>query len=384
MSTSLGGPDAGGWALGIGIVGCGGAGLDVARAIDVVPGLRLAAAYDPVQTLAEDLATPRGAAAHGSLERLLVDPAVDIVYVGVPHARLAPIAAEALAAGKHVLVEKPVALDVAAIAALRDLAERQNLRLGVMFEFRSAPEVIEARRLIAAGAIGEVELVRIRTIIDKPASYWATGPTGRVADGWRSRRDEAGGGVVLMNAIHQVDTLRFVTGLELVRASAELAFAPGSEVEGQASASLRLSNGALVDLVASASSAGAIGEERIEIDGSAGRLDLPDPYAGGSLRAFLRTSNGRLAAGHWIDVEIAGAGGAALPGLPHSAGPSGLPVLAAFLAGFGDAVRAGTQPVATAADAGAALAAVLAIYAAAEAGHAVTIPLTSMEVSAHA
>jgi predicted dehydrogenase len=165
--------------------------------------------------------------------------------------------------------------------------------------------------------------------------------------------------VVLMNSIHQLDLTRYVTGLSFVRASAELATVrAGVEVEDSAAAVLRLSSGAIVSLAASAHSPGATGEERIELDGTAGRLDLPDPSGpdAGSLRVYLTRPWNELPAGRWLEVEASGED----------------PYLG-LLRGFVEAMEQGSALPATAEDAAAALAAVLAIYEAAGTGTAVPI-----------
>jgi predicted dehydrogenase len=228
-----------------------------------------------------------------------------------------------------------------------------------VLELRAGSAYREARRLAGAGAVGEVRAVRVRTVIDKPGAYWESGPRGRVRDGGRARRAEAGGGVVLMNSIHQLDLVRYVTGLSFVRALAEVATSHADvEVEDSAAAVLRLSNGAIASLAAAAHSHGAAHEERIEIDGSAGRLDLPDPSGpdAGSVRVYLTRPWEELAAGRWLELELTRAD----------------PYLD-FLGGFVAAVERGAALPATSEDAAAALASVLAIYEAASSGGAVEV-----------
>lgn len=125
--------------------------------------------------------------------------------------------------------------------------------------------------------------MRLRTIIDKREDYW--GAPG--LPNWRASRDQAGGGVLLMNTIHQLDTLRYITGLNYTSAQGTIAtFRAVADVEDAGSAVLRLSNGAIVSVVASAHSPGANHEETIEIDGTHGRLDLPDPFGIAPLRIY--------------------------------------------------------------------------------------------------
>jgi predicted dehydrogenase len=343
--------------IGVGLIGCGGAALDVIRAIDALPDLRVAATHDRSIDLAADLAVPRGGTVHAELEDLLADPTVDVVYVGLPHDLLAPTARRALLAGRHVLVEKPMGLRVDDIRDLDRLARDADRALGVVFELRAVAAIRAARELNAAGAIGAIQLVRVRVLIDKPSAYWQVGPTGRVSDDWRGRSARAGGGVVLMNGIHHLDLVGFLTADRLVRASAEIGPPPnGVEVESVAAATLRLGAGGVVSLVAHAHSAGARDEERIEIDGALGRIDLADPYTGDGLRLLVRRPWDGHPADRWQTIA-----------------PDPVDAHVAALEAFAAAVRAGVAAPVGAADAGAALAAVLAIYASASAGHAVDI-----------
>ena len=346
--------------LGIGIVGCGGAAVDLCRAIDAVPEARLVAAHDQVERAADELAAPRGATVHRDLASLLADPAVDVVYIALPHDLLAGTAERALKAGQHVLVEKPMALDLASIDRLAELGRDQGRAVGVMFELREVAAIREAHRMVRAGAIGRVVNIRIRTVIDKPMAYWSSGPTGRVVDGWRAQRSRAGGGVVLMNTIHQLDLVRHVTGQEFVRAAAEIAsLVAGVEVEDTAAAVLRLSDGGLVSITASAHSPGADNDERIEMDGTEGRMDLPDPYGHGPLRLFVRRPWESVDANRWSDID-----------------PPRRDAHAGLLRGFLEAIRHGAAVPVGAPDAAAALAAVLAIYRSAASGRAEPIEHT--------
>lgn len=346
-------------AIGFGLVGCGGAAVDVARALDLVPDARIVAAFDRRAEHAEDLARARGATVHADLGSLLADDAVDVVYVGLPHDLLAPTATEAIHAGRHVLVEKPMALTVEHVRALERLATERDVRAGVMFETREVAAIRSARDLLRSGAIGSVRAIRIQTVIDKPARYWQSGATGRVADDWRAHRERAGGGVVLMNTIHQLDLVRWLTGRKVVRVSGQVAAAgDGVDVEDRAAAALTLDDGTLVSLTATASSPGARDQERIEIDGSHGRLDLPDPYSTNGAQLYLRHIWEGLASGRWHPID------------PEPVDPY-VPFLEAVVA----AVASGDPMPATPDDAAAALATVLAVYEAATTGRTVDIDM---------
>jgi UDP-N-acetylglucosamine 3-dehydrogenase len=275
--------------VGVGIVGCGGAAVDVAAAIGRSDLARIRATYDLEPALAAELAGPVNARVAGGLEELLADPEVEAVYVALPHDLLAPVAARALESGHHTLVEKPMATRLADIASLDRVAREQSLALGVFFELRYSAAAVGARMVVRSGAIGRVVQVRIRSVIDKPPGYWDGGHSGRSKSDWRARRQRAGGGVVMMNSIHAIDLVHAITGLVVERMAGETGtlMAEGVEVEDSASATFRLSNGAIGALVAAAHSKGASGDESVEIDGTLGSVRINDLYGSGGCSVYL-------------------------------------------------------------------------------------------------
>lgn len=354
--------------LGIGIVGGGTAAVDISRALDALPDVRLVAVHDRVERVAIDIAQPRGATVYPTLEAILDDARIDILYIALPHDLLAGTAERALIERKHTLVEKPMALDVATIERLAAMAHDRKLTLGIVFQLRFHGTTRIARRLIRAGAIGRVTNIRVETVIDKPDAYWQSGLAGRTLDDWRAHRARAGGGVVLMNTIHQIDLVRYMTGLSFVRATGFSAtLRAGVEVEDAAGAVLGLSNGGIVSIAATAHSAGAREQERIQIDGDCGRIDVPDPDGNEPIAMFLRRPWRSYPAGSWLTVRS----------------PRG-DQYAHFLRAYVRAVRTGSRPPATAGDGAAALATVLAIYRSAARGQTVSIEPHAVDGSAGA
>jgi UDP-N-acetyl-2-amino-2-deoxyglucuronate dehydrogenase len=337
--------------LGLGIVGCGGAAVDVVRSLAGSTSVRVVAVHDREPAPAADLAARTGASLHSGLGDLLADPAVEAVYVALPHDLLAATAIAVLRSARHVLVEKPLATSRAGLEEVRAAAAEAGRAVGVMFELRHVPTVAAVADLVGSGALGRIRMIRIQTLIDKPPAYWTSGSTGRVADRWRASALRAGGGVVLMNAIHQLDLVRVMTGREVVRVGAEVAAGiDGVDVEDVAAATLRFDDGAVGSLVASAHAPGASAGETIEIDGTGGALRLGDPYASSPrLDLFLRAATGDHPAGRWIAIE-----------------PPVIDPWAAALDDFARALRAGRPPAPGLDDAEAALATVLAIYESAE------------------
>jgi predicted dehydrogenase len=323
--------------VGVGIVGCGGAAIEVAAAIDRSERARLVATHDLDTALATELAATAGATVHGSLDGLLDNPDVQAVYVALPHHLLTGVARRVLEANRPALVEKPMALTCEDLAGLSGLATSRNLALGVMFQLRHTWPPVAAREIVRAGRVGRVVQVRIQTLIDKPLTYWSVGFDGR-STGWRASRERAGGGVALMNSIHQIDLVHSITDQHIERISGEVAtLVADTEVEDVAAAAFRLSGGAVGSLVASAHSLGAHAEESIDIDGTTGSVRLGDLYGTGWCRLW--------ASGAWQELEPR-------PTDPHREA----------LDGFLAAVESGQPAPVGAAEAGAALAAVLALY----------------------
>lgn len=283
-----------------GIVGCGAAAVPVCEAIAGSPLTEMALTYDPNLTLARDLSERFGISSATSLEQLLESPGVDAVYVAVPHYLLAPLAAQALRAGRHVLVEKPMAISLPEADALIALAEGCGRTLDVFYEMRHITPYAQAREIVRSGALGDIIGLRIQTLIDKRLDYWQVGYARRSNNPWRGKKDQAGGGVVLMNTSHALDALRYVTGLEVVSVAAEVATLVAEvEVEDTAAATLRFSNGALGSLFAGAHIAGAHRAEGFDIYGTRGQLRLPDPYGDDALSVYLTDVWSSLSANQW-------------------------------------------------------------------------------------
>lgn len=235
--------------LGIALVGCGDIGEQNAGAIASAPNARLVACFDPVVRLAEDLATRHGVAAARSVDEVLAREDVDAVFLAVPHDLHAPLAIQAAEAGRHVIVEKPAAESLEAAVRMAEAARRAGVVLSVCFPHRYDAGVRAAKRLVDAGAVGELEGTLTTFLSDKPPSYWHGGFSGRVASDWRASRRRSGGGVLIMNMSHYVDLCLHLVGIEVEEVSAVTAGVdPNAEVEDTVSVSIRYANGAIGSL----------------------------------------------------------------------------------------------------------------------------------------
>ena len=232
--------------LRIGLLGCGDIAVHNASAIAAAPNTKLVACYDPAAGLAEELAGRYGADAVSTADDMLERGDVDAVVLSVPHHLHAPLALDAIAAGKHVVVEKPLANTLAAGSEMVAAAERSGVRLSVCFPHRYQENVEAARRLVELGALGDVSGTLLTFFADKPSSYWLGGFSGRSVSSWRSSREQAGGGVLIMNLSHYLDLMRYIGGVEAATCLAATGLVdPPAEVEDTISLTLRYGNGGI-------------------------------------------------------------------------------------------------------------------------------------------
>ena len=281
------------------LVGCGDVGLHNARAIAAARGAELVACHDPVESLAAAACERFGGSVATRLDVALDPERVDAVFLCVPHDLHAPLVEQAAAAGLHVVVEKPLANDLAEAQRAVDAAESAGVALSVCFPYRYEPAMQAARQLVAAGALGDPNGATVTFHADKPESYWVGGFSGRSPSGWRSSAARAGGGVLIMNLTHYVDFIRYVAGLEPARVSAVSRTDRAAEVEDGIAISVEFDGGAIASISGSSSTRGAP-DSRFELWGELGTLRLePHPAI------YSETAVGGLPPGRWCALPEA-------------------------------------------------------------------------------
>ena len=217
--------------LGLGIVGCGHV-AEVAH----LPALARVPEIELVGIAEADPGRASRAAAHApvfaSVEALLEDPRVEAVAVLVPPAGHHAVAAAALDAGRHVLVEKPLALTVEDASSLAERAAAAGVVAMTGFNLRRLDVVRQGKALLDAGAVGEIDAVR--SVVCSSSRHDASAPA------WRRRRDE-GGGSFIEQGVHHFDLWRHLLGDEV-----ESVFAFGHEGDAGAAITARTRGGVLV------------------------------------------------------------------------------------------------------------------------------------------
>jgi predicted dehydrogenase len=157
----------------VAIVGCGLIGRIYGQQLAVL-GAEVAAVVDPEESVRNRAAAEIGCRAYGSLaEMLAAEPTVGVVGISSPSQFHFPLTIEALAAGRHVLCEKPLALSLKEVRQMVETAQSHGLKLGVGFKMRFEPVFAETKRLIDAGTIGDPLRVAVTQHQAMPTQEWA-------------------------------------------------------------------------------------------------------------------------------------------------------------------------------------------------------------------
>jgi predicted dehydrogenase len=261
---------------GVAIVGCGWAGMRHARAF-IAEGAQLRWAIDNDPARAAMIAGLRsGVRAVASLEQALCDSTVTVVDVCAPHNLHAEICMQALAAGKDVLCEKPLAPAVSDADRMVTAAETAGMLLMVAENECFDPRYKRIRDLIASGTIGEPALVQATRECFLRESFLRDRP-------WYLSRNESGGGILLSGGIHDFARLRMVAGeITLIYGLPARQRFKELGTEDTAVLALGFRNGAVGTLVESFfmfDPTTAAGQEvhRLRIDGDQGSIEVTGP-----------------------------------------------------------------------------------------------------------
>jgi len=226
--------------IGLGIAGLGMAGAVMVWAAAAHPGFALKGAADPHPGPRAAFGRDFGAAAHDDMAALCADPAVEAIYIATPHQFHRAHAVLAAEHGKHVILEKPMALTLGDCDAIIEATERNGTHLIVGHTHAFDPAVRAMRGIIASGEIGRLGLIH---------SFNYTNYL------YRPRRpeelDTAKGGGILFNQVpHQIDIVRLLAGglVRNVRAGTG-ALDPSRPTEAHCSALLTFEDGAVASLV---------------------------------------------------------------------------------------------------------------------------------------
>jgi predicted dehydrogenase len=342
---------------GFGIVGAGVISAAHADAIASLPGARLVAVTDIEPERAAGFAAEHGCAAEPDLDALLARDDVDIVAVCVPSGRHAEVGIRAAAAGKHLIVEKPLDVSLAAADRLITAARDAGIVTTVVSQHRFDPGLIELRRLLDEGQLG-------RLVLGEASTKWYRSQAYYDSAAWRGTW-ALDGGSLMNQGIHYLDLLLWTMGPVVEVTGLYSTQTHQTEVEDAALAVLRFASGAVGTVVASTAVYPGFAQ-RLEISGTGGTVVIED---GEIVRCELSAVGGEpglhtpRAPGGW-PTEMHGSPAARGGGPSAAANPADLRIAshAAQISDFLHAIDEGRPPSITAEDGRAVLEVACAVY----------------------
>ncbi|MBC2639231.1 MULTISPECIES: Gfo/Idh/MocA family protein [unclassified Rhodococcus (in: high G+C Gram-positive bacteria)] len=349
-------------ALRIGIVGCGKIAGNHAQALQQVPGVEVIGCCDPDLDRAQAFAAAHGIGRAVRSMAELLDLGLDACTVCTPHPVHEQVVVAAAEAAIHVLCEKPIAVDVAAADRMIEAADHAGITFGVLFQRRFWPAARRIKAAIDDGRLGVPVLGEASVLLHRPSTYYS-------ADAWRGRWDTDGGGVLMTQAVHQIDMLQWFMG-EAVSVSGFIrthTHGEHIETEDSASAVVSFASGGTATVTATTGANHNLGN-RVTVIGQTGAiasvLEFPEGREGvneiWTLRSELEFRTPFSPGVHAnLDVGDVNAGLADFHTLQ--------------VQDFADAVLTGRAPAVTGRDARASLAIVAAVYESSRTGRVVNL-----------
>ena len=356
------------------LVGCGGIAPTHADALAALSDVRLVACCDSVPEQAAAFAQKQGLRVLPFAD-MLSDPAIEAVTVCVPSGLHAEMGTQALAAGKHVILEKPMDVTLAACDRLIAATKDAGRTLSVISQHRFDPAALLVRETVQRGGLGALIMADARIPWYRTQEYYDSGD-------WRGTYALDGGGALMNQGIHTVDLMRWLCGpVQSVYAQTRTAAHARIEVEDVACATLTFASGAIGTLTASTAlypgfaarlavygtqGSAVIEGDTLNLLAVQGRDTLAGQYA--NIHALQVAQGGTKAATEGkardaLTPASAASDPAAVWGEAHRA----------QLADFIHCCRTGQTPIVDGAGARAAVEIVLAVYESARTGQAVTL-----------
>jgi len=243
------------------ILGCGTVGRIHAEAIRKVDDAMLVGFcdYDPART--EQYAKAYGVRAYPSFEELLADKEIDAISICTPSGLHPDQAIQALKGGKHVLVEKPMALNSRDALRVLEAANASSCLLGTVFQTRYANDVQYLKKVLERGELGRIVLCDLYMKFWRESTYYSMSP-------WRGTF-AMDGGALMNQGIHGLDLVNYLMGTPKILGAKVKTMVHDIEAEDTATALVEYPSGAL-GVIEAATSTPPGSERTLEIHGSRG------------------------------------------------------------------------------------------------------------------
>jgi predicted dehydrogenase len=334
------------------------------EAFRTVPGAQVLAVASPTAGNAERFATERGIPHHFTDYRAVLDlKDIDLVVLGLPNHLHSEVTCAAAQAGKHVVVEKPMALNLAECDRMIAACEQAGVILGYAEEICFAPKYVRLKRLIDEGALGKVHLVKQSEKHDGPHASWF----------YDTRY--SGGGVTFDMGCHAIEFFRWLLGgsapsgkARIISVYAQMAtYVHGDKTDGDDEAVLLINfEGGAIGLAEESWNKPGGMDDRAEVFGSEGQA-YADLLYGNALRAYSRS-------GYSYAVEKAGATAGWTFPIYEEIWNYGFPQ---EMEHFVSCVREGVQPSENGRDGRVVVEAVHALYRSAATGQRIDLPFAN-------
>jgi UDP-N-acetyl-2-amino-2-deoxyglucuronate dehydrogenase len=254
--------------LGFGIVGCGAVFDFHAKSIAAIDNIYLAGVADVNKEKREEFAERYGTRSFDSYEQMLESKDVDVVSICTPSGLHAPLAIQAAKAGKHIIVEKPMALTVKEADDMIEACEQNNVKLTVISQLRFSEATTRLKAAINEGLLGKLLVGTLSMKYFRSQEYYDQST-------WRGTWKMDGGGALINQGIHGVDLFQYMLGdVKSVFAHART-MVRNIETEDTAVAILEFENGALGTIEGTTSVYPGF-PRMLEINGSKGTIALEE------------------------------------------------------------------------------------------------------------
>src|SRR5256886_10618671 len=253
-------------AIHIGLIGGGNITETHARAARAIAGVEIAAIYGTNADKVDRLCREHGGTRYQDFEEFLAHRPMELVAIGSPSGLHATQGIAAAQRGLHVLTEKPIDISTERADALIEAADRNRVKLGLIFQDRLKPDICRLKQWVAGGVIGKPMLADAHVKWYRPPDYYSNSR-------WRGTLSLDGGGALINQGVHTVDLLLWLFG-DVTRVQARTSTALHAiEAEDTAVAILEFSSGALGVLQATTAAYPGY-PRRVEISGSQGTVIL--------------------------------------------------------------------------------------------------------------
>ena len=253
-------------AIHIGLIGGGNITETHARATCAINGVKIAAIYGTNADKVDRLCREHGGTRYQDFEKFLAHRPMDLVAIGSPSGLHATQGIAAAQRGLHVLTEKPIDISTERADALIEAANRNRVKLGVIFQDRLKPDICRLKQWVTEGVIGKPMFADARVKWYRPPGYYDNSR-------WRGTLSLDGGGALINQGVHTVDLLLWLFG-DVTRVQARTSTALHAiEAEDTAVAILEFASGALGVLQATTAAYPGY-PRRLEVTGSEGTIIL--------------------------------------------------------------------------------------------------------------